>query len=157
MGAIPPYGDPQARGAFIGLTLSHRRAHLVRAIMEACTCLLRECLEPVVESHLPIDRVRSLGGAARNDLWLQMKADMLGLPVERPAQPQPASLGAAMLAAAAVGHFASLADAAQAWYHPAMVFAPDASKSAIYQEVYARYRHYNRLLYGVGTEFTGNK
>ena len=43
-----------------------------------------------------------------------------------------------------------LVDAAQAWYRPAMVFAPDAARFAVYQEVYARYKHYNQLLYGVG-------
>jgi sugar (pentulose or hexulose) kinase len=86
-----------------------------------------------------------------------MKADMLGLPVERPAQPQTASLGAAMLAAVAVGHYASLAEAAQAWYRPAMVFSPDSARFTIYQEVYDRYKHYNQLLYGVGVQPTHNK
>jgi xylulokinase len=148
MGAIPPYGDPAARGAFIGLTLSHRRAHLARAIMEACACLLRECLEPVHDQKVEIHQVRSLGGAARNDLWLQMKADMLGLPVERPAMAETASLGAAMLAATALGQFANLSEAAAAWYRPSAVFTPNATLSQVYQQVYNRYQRYSRLLYG---------
>jgi xylulokinase len=150
MGAIPPYGDPAARGAFIGLTLSHGRAHLARAVMEACACLLAECLEPVQDQKIEIHQVRSSGGGARSDLWLQMKADMSGIPVERSNPIETASLGAAMLAAVAVGQFNSLPEAAAAWCRPAAVFEPNPALFEIYQQVYARYQHYNRLLYGSG-------
>ncbi len=140
--------DPAARGAFVGLTLSHTRDHLARAIMEACACLLREHVEPF-EALFTVDGVRSMGGAARSDLWLQLKADLLGLPVERPACPQPANLGAAMLAAVGTGRFAHLAEAAAAWYRPAAVFTPDPTRWEIYQGVYARYRSYSQRLYGL--------
>ena len=142
-----PRSNPHARGAFVGLTLGHTRAHLTRAIMESCACLLQEYLEPLAR-HIPAIRVvRSLGGAARSDLWLQMKSDMLGLPVERPACPDAASLGAAMLAATGVGQFRSVVEASDAWYRAADTFEPDDRSYAVYREVYGRYRELSERLY----------
>ncbi len=131
---------PDARGAMIGLTLGHTRGHIARAIMESCACLLRELIEPIAAHGMELGSIRSLGRAARSDLWLQMKADALGVPVERPACPEAASLGAAMLAAAGTGRFASIADAAEAWYRPAAVFEPDAAMAGAWEEIYRRYR-----------------
>ncbi|MFW6437992.1 MAG: xylulokinase [Armatimonadota bacterium] len=131
--------DPDARGAILGLTLGHGRAEIARAIMESCACLLRELLQPVVEHGLTMESVRSLGGAARSDAWLQMKADMLQTPVERPACTEAASLGAAMLAATGTGQFETLEDAADAWYRPAQHFEPNPSLAEAYDEVLARY------------------
>jgi len=139
-------GSPFARGAFLGLTLSHTRDHLIRAIMEACACLLREHLEPLAQ-QIPIASVRSLGRSSRSDLWLQIKADLLNLPIERPACSAAASLGAAMLAAAGTGQFASIANAADAWYRPEAVFTPQPAGQAVYSEVYARYQQYSQRVY----------
>jgi xylulokinase len=145
--SMPPF-DPRVRGAFVGLTLGHTRGHLARAIMEACACLLKECVNPVTDQGIPLRSVRSLGGAARSNIWLQMKADLLGIPVERPACEDAASLGAAMLSAAGTGRFSSIAEASEAWYRPARVFDPDPTRFEIYREVYARYLDLMRRLYG---------
>jgi xylulokinase len=145
-------GSPQARGAFLGLGLNHTRDHLARAIMEACTCLLRELLEPFAGQAGAVSSVRSLGASAQNDLWLQMKADLLNLPVERPACRQSANLGAAMLAACAVGQFGSLAEASAAWYRPSRVFSPNPALVSVYQAVYERYQAHSRLVYGSSNE-----
>jgi xylulokinase len=147
-GTAMPTFNPSARGVFAGLALGHTRAHMARAIMEACACSLQECLEPILAHGLQIAGVRSLGGAARSDLWLQMKADMLGVPVERPACSDAASLGAAALAAAGTGHFKTIEEASDAWYRPEKVFEPDATKFDTYREVYARYLDLYRRLYG---------
>ncbi len=140
--------QPDARGAILGLTLGHTRGHIARAIMESCACLLRELLEPITARGLALGSIRSLGRAARSDLWLQMKADALQAPVERPECPEAASLGAAMLAAAGTGRFGSIADAAEAWYRPAAVFEPDAAMAGAWEEIYARYREACARLYG---------
>lgn len=147
-GTGTPTCNPDARGAIVGLTLAHGRGHLARAVMEACACLLRECAEPLAERGAAPCTVRSLGGAARSDLWLQMKADMLGLPIERPKCSEAASLGAAMLAAAGTGHSASIEEAADAWYRRARLFEPDPAKRGVYDEVYARYQDLCSRLYG---------
>jgi xylulokinase len=130
---------PDARGAILGLTLGHGRPEIARAIMESCASLLRELLEPLLDDGLQVQSIRSLGGAARSDLWLQMKADMLQVPVERPACPEAASLGAAMLAATGVGQFGSLNEAADAWYRPADRFEPDPELADAYERVFQRY------------------
>ncbi|NLC59390.1 MAG: hypothetical protein GX774_21335 [Armatimonadetes bacterium] len=147
-GTGTPTYNPAVRGAFAGLTLAHTRAHLARAILEACACMLQECLEPIQAHGTHLDAIRSLGGAARSDLWLQIKADLLGIPVERPACPAAASLGAAILAATGVGHFGSIREGAEAWYRPARRFDPEASRFATYREVYDRYRALYTRLYG---------
>lgn len=140
-------GAPDARGAILGLTLGHGRAEIARAIMESCACLLRELLEPLTEGGLTVESVRSLGGAARSDLWLQMKADMLQTPVERPACTEAASLGAAMLVATGVGQFGTLEDAVDAWYEPAERLAPDPALAGAYEDVFSRYIERCRALY----------
>jgi xylulokinase len=146
-GTGTPTYNPEARGALVGLTLGHTRTHLARATMEACACLLQECLEPIIDSGVAVESVRSMGGAARSDAWLQMKADLLGLPVERPACSDAACLGAAMLAATGIGRFDSVREAADAWYRPDVVFAPDLARYAAYRQVYQRYREVYRRLY----------
>jgi len=143
-----PRLNPQARGAFDGLTLAHTRDHLARAVMEACACELQECLEPLQALGIRMDSIRSLGGAAKSDVWLQMKTDMLGTPVERPACPHAASLGAAMLAAKGVGQFRSVPEAADAWYRPADRFEPNPGRREAYREVYERYAGLYERLYG---------
>jgi len=147
-GTAPPALDPTARGAIAGLSLGHGRAHITRAIMEACACELRECLEPLLDRGMEIQSVRSLGGAARSDLWLQMKADLLGVPVERPECTDAASVGAAALAATGVGHFATVTEAAQAWYRPGREVSPDHERSATYEDIYGRYVDLARRVYG---------
>jgi len=147
---MPPF-DPHVRGAFIGLTIGHTRMHLARAIMEACANLLQECLEPLQHHGISMTKVRSLGGAAHSDVWLQMKADLLGVPVERPACAEAASLGAAMLAAAGIGRFAGVREVSEAWYRSERVFEPDASRYATYRGVYERYQRLQEKVYGNST------
>lgn len=147
-GSNMPEFDPHVRGAFIGLTIGHTRLHLARAIMEGCANLLKECLEPLRRHGIPMTQIRSLGGAAHSDLWLQMKADSAGVVVERPACAEAASLGAAMLAAVGIGRFAGVREAAEAWYRSERTFEPDAARYAAYQDVYDRYRRLQNKLYG---------
>ena len=147
---MPPF-NPHVRGAFIGLTVGHTRTHLTRAIMEACANLLQECLEPIRRHGISMTKVRSLGGAAHSDVWLQMKADLLGVPVERPACIEAASLGAAMLAAAGIRRFAGVREASVAWYRSGRVFEPNATRYAAYREVYERYQRLQEKIYGDAT------
>jgi xylulokinase len=144
---MPPF-NPHLRGAFIGLTVDHTRMHLARAIMEGCANLLQECLEPLRRHGISMTTVRSLGGAARSDVWLQMKADLLGVPVERPVCAEAACLGAAMLAASGIGQFPGVREAAEAWYRSERVFEPNPSRHAVYREIYERYQRLQEKVYG---------
>ena len=142
-----PTFNPEARGAIVGLTLGHSREHIARAIMEACACMLQELLDPILAHDIEVSSIRSLGGAARSDPWLQMKADLLGVPVERPACTDAASLGAAMFAATGIGQFDSIADAADAWYRADRVVEPNPDRFEAYRQVYARYLDLYERLY----------
>jgi xylulokinase len=147
MGAAAPWWDPAARGAAAGLSLGHTRGHLARAVVESCACLLRECLAPIRGAGVEPTAVRSLGGASRSDFWLQMKADLLGVSVERPACDAAASVGAAAIAAAGPGDAGSLTEIASAWYRSDRAFEPDVARYAAYGEVYGRYQDLCRKLY----------
>lgn len=147
-GTASPSFNPDARGALAGLTLGHSRAHIARAVMESCACLLQEVMDPILAHEIEVRTIRSLGGAARSDLWLQMKADLLGVPVERPACSEAASLGAAMLAATGVGQFSTLAEAADAWYRADRTFEPNDELFDTYRGVYKAYLDLYQRLYG---------
>lgn len=142
-----PVSAPSSRGAVAGLCLGHGRAHIARAIMEACACELQDCVDLLRNAGVQPGSVRSLGGAARNALWLQMKADMLGIPVERPACPHAAPLGAAMLAAFGIGQFRSIEEASEAFYAPSATFEPREELHSSYLDVYSRYRDLCARLY----------
>lgn len=138
-GRVSPSPDPAVRGAFLNLTLQHTRADLYRSILEALACSLRENVAFLRRCGLTFDTIRSIGGGAKNEFWLQMKADVLGEPVEKPAVPEASTLGAAMLAACGAGAFASLAETSAAFYRAGAVFRPDAARHAAYDAVFGRY------------------
>ncbi|MHB0999721.1 MAG: xylulokinase [Armatimonadota bacterium] len=147
-GTGTPTFNSSAKGAILGLTLGHTQDHIARAVMESCACMLQECLEPIADHGINFSSIRSLGGAARSDLWLQMKADFLGIPVERPACSDAASLGAAMMAAAGTGRFSSIEEASNAWYRSVRMFEPNPDLYQTYREVYNRYLEAYQKLYG---------
>ena len=147
-GAVSPVPDAGMRGAFVGLTLQHGRADLYRALLESLSFSLRENLEFMRKCGFRIDTVRSLGGGAKSDLWLQMKADVIGVPVEKPSVPEAAILGAAMLAALGSGQFSSLAEASAALYRRERVFRPASRRVRAYEEPFRRYVALSRFLLG---------
>ncbi len=113
-GAISPRPFAAARGHFCNLQLGHTRGDIYRAIMESVAFSLRENLEALRGLGLEVGELRSLGGGAKSDLWLQMKADVTGYPVARPSVTEAGALGAVLLAMVGAGAFGSLAEAANA-------------------------------------------
>jgi len=146
-GAISPRPYPAARGHFCNLTLAHTRGDMFRALLESIAFSLRENLEALRGIGLEIASVRSLGGGAKSDLWLQIKADVTGCTVERPAVTEAAALGAAMLAMVGVGQFPSLAAASAAAVRIGSVFTPDPRAVEQYQGPYAQYLRLSTRLY----------
>jgi len=105
-----PHWDASARGLIIGLSRATRRAHLARAALEAIALSVAEvvnCMQ--ADAGAPLERLRVDGGASVNDLLMQMQADVLGIPVERPVVRETTALGAALLAGLATGFFADAA------------------------------------------------
>jgi glycerol kinase len=107
-----PHWDPQARGSIQGITRGTTRAHLVRATLEAIAFEVRDVFD-TIETPIPVLRVD--GGASENPLLMQMQADQLGVPVERPRIADTTGLGAAFLAGLGTGVWASQEEIADTW------------------------------------------
>jgi glycerol kinase len=116
VGLGAPHWDPHARGALVGLTRGANRAHVARATLEAIAFQSRDVIESVEEeSGVRLDELRVDGGAAANDLLLQITADVLGRDVVRPAVLETTALGAAYLAGLATGFWESRDEVTANW------------------------------------------
>ncbi|HEX7472258.1 MAG TPA: FGGY-family carbohydrate kinase [Candidatus Limnocylindrales bacterium] len=138
-GERSPIWDPGARGAFVGLTLGHGRAHLARAVLEAAALALRHVAAPILAAGLRIDQLVVTGGTARGDTWNRIKADVLGVPVAVPAERETAVLGAAILGATAVGWHADVRAAIGEMIRIDHRIEPDPALAARYDALYAAY------------------
>lgn len=139
-GSGTPTFDTASRGAILGLTFNTTRSELAKAILEGLTYELRLNLDLLQEGGVAIDELRAIGGGARSDLWLQLKADVTGIPVVAPEITEAAAWGAAMLAGHGVGEFSDLAETAARTVRLTRRFEPDAARSAAYAERFALYR-----------------
>jgi glycerol kinase len=116
VGLGAPHWDSQARGAVFGLTRGSNRAHIVRATLESIAYQTRDVIEAVEDdSGVEMSELRVDGGAAANDLLLQIQADILGRDVVRPAVLETTALGAAYLAGLATGYWNGPADVTANW------------------------------------------
>ncbi|MCL4506770.1 MAG: FGGY family carbohydrate kinase [Chloroflexi bacterium] len=147
-GMVSPAPNAAARGAILNLGLSHTRADMYRAVLESIAFCLRENIELMHRCGLSFSILRSIGGGAKSDLWMQIKADITGLPLERPAVTESATLGAAVLAAVGAGWFSSIVDCSTAFYRVGRVFTPDDKAHALYEKPYQTYLDLYRRLYG---------
>jgi glycerol kinase len=110
-----PHWDPSARGLVIGLSRATHRGHLARAALEAIALSVAEVVAVMqADAGLPLRRLRVDGGATANDLLMQIQADLVGIPVERPAVRETTALGAALLAGLASGFYPDQAAVAAA-------------------------------------------
>ena len=110
-----PHWDPTARGLIIGLTRATTRAHIARAALEAIALSVADVVRAIEgAAGVPLQSLRVDGGASGNDLLLQIQADVLDRPVERPVVLETTALGAALLAGLASGFYPSAAAVAEA-------------------------------------------
>jgi len=135
-----PYMDPNPVGAIIGLTLSTTRAEFLRAALEGVSYELKLNLEILADAGVAVHQFRAIGGGAKSDFWLQLKADMYNRPVVKLQVAEAAALGMAIAAGVGAGFWDSAAEAAQALVVPVQTFYPDARKAAIYDERLRAYR-----------------
>jgi xylulokinase len=146
-GKACPDFNAAARGAFVGIGLHHTRAHFARAMMECIAFSLKELLEVASALGAEVKCVRSMGGGARSDFWLQMKADLLGLPIEVPVCEETACLGDAIFAMVGAGVFAGVEEASRAVVKIAKRFDPNLQSVEPYQEAYKRFQELYHKLY----------
>lgn len=116
VGLGAPYWDQYARGTIVGLTRGSGRAQIVRATLESIAYQTRDVLEAMqADSKLSLPALRVDGGAVANDFLMQFQADLLGVPVQRPAVTETTALGAAYLAGLAIGYWQSQDEIQQKW------------------------------------------
>jgi xylulokinase len=139
-GSGTPSFDTASKGAILGLTFGTDKTELAKAILEGLTFELRLNLDLLKDGGVKIDQLRAIGGGARSELWLQLKADICGVPVTVPKITEAASFGAALLAGTAAGHFSSATEAAEEMLHLDRTFEPNPIRMARYEERYALYR-----------------
>jgi xylulokinase len=134
MGARSTRWNPDARGLILGLSLGHTRGDIARALMEGVGYEVATCLDGLREIGITPGELVVIGGGARSDLWAQIKADILGCPVYRPRYTEAASLGAAILAATAVGLITDPEATARNWNPPVETFTPNPEATRIYRD-----------------------
>lgn len=141
-----PHNDPSARGAWIGLTARHTRAHLVRSILEGVALTMRQILDLFCEAGVQPQAVRLGGGGARSAVWRQIQADVYDLPCATPTAEQGPAHGAALLAGVGAGVWASVAEACRKAIAISEVREPDPDDAARYAHLLGVYRECYPLL-----------
>jgi xylulokinase len=153
MGERTPHLDPNARAAFVGLTASHTRSHLIRAILEGVAFSLKDTFTILDEIGVPAQRIRLGGGGARSPLWRQIQADVYGNDVEIVAAEEGAAYGAAILAGVGAGCWASVDEACDAVVRVATRVQLDPKTSSLMQCNYRVYRQiYPALHHALGKQ-----
>lgn len=144
-GAISPDCNPEARGVAYGITLAHKKAHWARAIMESVAYLLKDNIEVMKKLGAEIREIRSLGGASKSDLWMQIKADVLNCEVTTTECEEATSLGAAILGAVACGDFNNVNECIDSMVRIRKRFKPG-KNAELYPEFFKQYQHLNQML-----------
>jgi xylulokinase len=140
MGERTPYLDPNVRGALVGLTASHGRAHVVRAVLEGVAFSLRDTFTIFEEMRIPVKHIRLGGGGSRSPLWRRVQSEVYGREVEVLEAEEGAAYGAAILAGVGAQLWPSVEAACACAVRVADRVRPNPDNVAILNEGYASYR-----------------
>jgi xylulokinase len=135
-----PYLDPRPLGGIVGLALSSGRGTIIRGLVEGLACEMRLHAELLGDSGVRFNEVHVTGPAAASRKWCQLKADVLGHPVQRQVGVNAAALGAAMLAGIGAGVYEDTADAVESCVRPDDEVWPSGERVGIYARKFAAYR-----------------
>jgi xylulokinase len=139
-GERSPYPDPLARGAFVGLTVTHERRHLTRAVLEGVAFGLRDGLDLMLAAGVPAPtQIRASGGGTASPLWRQILADVLGAEIASVSTTEGAAYGAGLLAAVGAGWYPTVAAATAALVQATPSASPGPDAPA-YTEAHTIYR-----------------
>ena len=139
-GSILPEWNPDARGAFIGLTLGHKRPHVARSIMEGTAYVFKDYVEHLNRIGIKPTRVVLAGGGARGGVWRQIKSDVIGRKTSSCANQEVTVLGAAILAAVGVGMHKTAEAAVKRIVSLSEETSPVAQSVQVYSRMYELYR-----------------
>jgi xylulokinase len=140
MGERTPHGDANAKGVFFGLTLRHKKEHIVRSVMEGVTYGMRDSLEIIKGLNLDVGQITATGGGARSALWRQMQADIYGAEVVTINIAEGPAFGAAILAGVGAGIYNSIQEATNQIVETTSSTRPAGDKVKVYEEYYRIYR-----------------
>jgi len=138
----PPKFLTDSCGLIAGLRLETTRGEILKGIVQGATFYLRQSIDALPAAGVEITEYRASGGGSKSERWLQLSADILGRPFVRPAATEAGSLGAAIIAGAAHGIFASLKEGVDRMVRPDITFEPDERRCRQYAE---RFEQYKRL------------
>jgi ribulokinase len=142
LGNRSPHNESFTRGALIGLSLRHTRAHILRALFEGiCFGAATSIDHTESYSGVPITQINIGGGGTANTFWMQMHADITGRPVRLTAEPEAALLGAAICGGSACEAFAGLKAGAEQMVREKMVLAADMESHQRYRRLFDRYKN----------------
>jgi sugar (pentulose or hexulose) kinase len=133
-GERAPFLNPLARGAFLGMSFEHTREHIARAVLEGLTLVIHDCL---VASRAEPTELRVAGGGAASPVWLQMIADVTGVPVSRSTDAEAGAKGAFLVGLVATGKAERVEEITSRYVRARDTFEPDAERSRLYGDLYA--------------------
>jgi xylulokinase len=140
MGERTPHLDANARGGWVGITARHKRADLIRALLEGVSFSQRDCLEVVEGMGVPVESVRCSGGGGRSPFWRQILADIFGKRVVSLESHEGSAYGAALLAMTGTGAYGSAPEACRAVIREVSSISPRAHETQIYNRAYEVYK-----------------
>ncbi len=146
-----PHPDPNARGAWIGLTTRTTRAMMIRALLEGVTFGMRDALSIMQEMRIPISEVRASGGGARSPFWQQLQADIYRQPIVLTNATEGPAYGVALLAGVGTGVWSSVEDACRQSIKSSRRISPRRKTADQYERHYAVYQ---KLYYDLQDRFT---
>lgn len=139
MGERTPYSDPDAKGAFVGMSMTTERGHMTKAVLEGVSFGLRDSLEILKDIKVPINEVRVIGGGAKSPLWKQILADIFDVEIQEINTNQGGALGAAILAAVGAGHFKNVEEGCDTMIRVTNVVKPIRENVDAYNIKYPKY------------------
>jgi xylulokinase len=140
MGERTPHLDPNARGTLTGLSASHSRGHVTRAVLEGVAFSLKDTFSLFAAMKVPVNNVRLGGGGARSDLWRQIQADVYGYEVEILAAEEGAAYGGALLAGVGAKWWNSVEEACDAVVEVQKRVKPNPLAASALHRQYENYR-----------------
>ena len=140
-GERSPHLDPDARGAFIGLSSAHTPSHMTRSVIEGVTYSLRDCYDIIIEMGMRFDEITACGGGMTSRFWREMTADVFGTRVVTAQTTDGPALGAAMLAAVGDGAFSSVPEVCGALIERTSIAEPNPAAGREYARYHALYRN----------------
>lgn len=136
----PPLYDSRSKGVIVGLTLETDHRAVLKGLLEGCTYYFREGLDLLEQAGVSVSEFRATGGGAKSPVWLQIIADLLGIPLATVKVSEAGTLGAAILAGIGTGVYGSVEEAVEAVVKVDRVFEPDPSRHERYRELFEKYR-----------------